>query len=521
MTLRTEAKMVKRTKAVAKAADPLVEELKTLAVSVISNIANANDLLKIYSLTEQAGQDAKLQGCITGLSMIQDVFHTLQQKGRFEFGKPAWSEHELDPARQIGVWLYDQYTEFCRLILRLLRKNPSSKIAKKAVDVLMSFICLESAHIRKKNGTQKLVFANNLHERLLLAMLSREKNFAKVCEHYIDGYLHAYDDVRYYTLRNVANLLEQNRSSPELGRLIRHTLVLVDDVNMATKEEELDGFIAGEADEDTGVEPLRNLNHHKKGFQDCWLTVLRMPLTRSQYKHILIGMEDNIIPYMSQPILLADFLTMSFQLGGITRLISLDDIFILIVKHGLEYPHFFDRVYEILDMDLLRVKYRDRVFYLLDVFFKSPLLSHSIVAAFVKRMTQLCLFAAVPVAKVLLALSYNLLRRFPTCKVLIDNPDAMDPVVDPFVMDEEKPGDAHALQSSLWEIKQLEAHFHTDIRHMASLFRKPLRAQDFDIQSLLPTNLLHLIEADEDKTIKASALEYRDFDFMEESEFSL
>jgi U3 small nucleolar RNA-associated protein 19 len=60
---------------------------------------------------------------------------------------------------------------------------------------------------------------------------------------------------------------------------------------------------------------------------------------------VLVRMHTRIIPHMASPLLLADFLFRALDAGGLLGMLALHGIFTLVTKHGLEYPHFYPRLY--------------------------------------------------------------------------------------------------------------------------------------------------------------------------------
>lgn len=81
--------------------------------------------------------------------------------------------------------------------------------------------------------------------------------------------------------------------------------------------------------------PLLQLRIHKRGFSDCWINLLKLPLTEEMYKKILLILHKRILPHMFEPKLLMDFLTDSFNVGGAVSLLALNGLFTLITEHGL------------------------------------------------------------------------------------------------------------------------------------------------------------------------------------------
>lgn len=74
---------------------------------------------------------------------------------------------------------------------------------------------------------------------------------------------------------------------------------------------------------------------------------------------------------------------------------------------------------------------------------------------------------------------YNLLKRHPSCKVLIHREgDAVTSYTDdPFVETEENPAKCRALDSSLWETQALLHHYHADVARLPQVNANIRRAR--------------------------------------------
>jgi U3 small nucleolar RNA-associated protein 19 len=81
--------------------------------------------------------------------------------------------------------------------------------------------------------------------------------------------------------------------------------------------------------------PLLQLTVHRRGFSDCWLAFLKLPLTEEMYKKVLLILHKRILPHLAEPKLLMDFLTDSYNVGGAVSLLALNGLFTLIVDHNL------------------------------------------------------------------------------------------------------------------------------------------------------------------------------------------
>ena len=64
-------------------------------------------------------------------------------------------------------------------------------------------------------------------------------------------------------------------------------------------------------------------------FGDAWLACLRLPLPPALYRRVLLFLPGNVIPYMTSPVRLADFLTAVYGLGGVQSVLALDALFLL------------------------------------------------------------------------------------------------------------------------------------------------------------------------------------------------
>eukprot|EP00850_Spirogloea_muscicola_P011130 SM000068S20562 [mRNA] locus=s68:158858:163752:- [translate_table: standard] len=227
----------------------------------------------------------------------------------------------------------------------------------------------------------------------------------------------------------------------------------------------------------------------RKAFNDAWLAFLRLPLPPDTYKQVLGRLASDVIPHMTSPVLLSDFLTDSYERGGATSVMALASLFLLITQHGLEYPGYYAKLYALLDHAVFLVRHRARFFewadlrsfawccgrnQLVDASLKSTHLPAYLAAAFAKKLARLALHAPPQGALVVIALVHNLLRRHPAINTLVHRPEALPlprqaseaasaeaqrPGVDPFRMTEADPARCDAQSSSLWEMETLRQHY--------------------------------------------------------------
>lgn len=58
----------------------------------------------------------------------------------------------------------------------------------------------------------------------------------------------------------------------------------------------------------------------------------------------------------------SDFLTRSYDIGGVISVMALNSLYILMTQHGLEYPNFYEKLYALLAPSIFMAKHRARFF---------------------------------------------------------------------------------------------------------------------------------------------------------------
>lgn len=234
-----------------------------------------------------------------------------------------------------------------------------------------------------------------------------------------------------------------------------------------------------EASSLTGKPKWMDGKRHRRMFSDAWLALLRSDFPPDIYRKILTRLHVDVMPHMVNAQLLSDFCVNSIDIGGLTGMLALNGLFVLMTQHGLEYPTFYNRLYELLDSSCFHANHRRGFFQLMDVFLKSPALPAYLVASFIKRFARLSLSAPPAGALTCVGFIHNLLRRHKSCVVLVHRPTLEgEPAVmmkdDPFLADERDPAKTNALKSSLWEMETMRSHYFPQIPKMVSLLERDL-----------------------------------------------
>jgi len=250
-------------------------------------------------------------------------------------------------------------------------------------------------------------------------------------------------------------------------------------------------------------EQLVHLPSHRRAFAKAWLALLALPLSPAQHKIALKHLPDHVIGELPQPLLLADYLTQSYEQGGVVAVLALESLFALIVKHNLDYPKFFASLYRLCTCEVLSAKYRGKFMKLLTMSLRSANMPAYLVAAFAKRLAGLALRVPGPSALYCVAQVTWLLRHHPECSVLVhrlqrhvdgaaaagssssssSSSGGFTDGYDPF--EEHDLEKANALQSSLWELDTL-AHHHL---HTVATFAQAVQAPHSTADSADAPNL--------------------------------
>ncbi len=227
--------------------------------------------------------------------------------------------------------------------------------------------------------------------------------------------------------------------------------------------------------------------------EEAWLSVLRSPhLTLALRKSLLRVTSTKILPWLSRPEILMDFLTDSYDVGGSTSLLALSGLFHLITIKNLDYPSFYPKLYSLIDADLLQSKHRSRFLRLLHTFLSSTRLPAALIASFMKLLSRRALFAPPAAIVAIIPYIYNLLKTHPTTTFMIHRPPrppytkSTDNLgEDPFDVRQSDPQKTGAIDSSLWELESLQSHYHPNVASLARIISEQFTKQQYNIEDFL------------------------------------
>ncbi|KAG8515027.1 Nucleolar complex protein 4 [Galemys pyrenaicus] len=514
--------------------------LGRLLEAVLASRAEANAVFDILAVLQSEDQE-EIQEAVRACSRL---FGAMLERGELFVGQLPPEETVMagsqGATRKYKVWMRHRYHSCCSRLGELLAHS-SFKVKELALGTLMKFVQLEGAYpLEKPKWEGHYLFPRSLFKVVVGGLLSLEEDCSLLLSQFREYLEH--DDIRYHAMQATSEAIARvtdghpevswsarfggrggSRADAEAGHrqvplaFWNNTFTLLSSVSLPRQDSAISSFYVqrpggmGVGDpRPVQLDPCSFcvLQEHRKAFQQMWLSFLQHKLPLSLYKKVLVILHDAILPHLAQPSIMIDFLTRAYDLGGALSLLALNGLFILIHKHNLEYPDFYQKLYGLLDPSVFHVKYRARFFHLADLFLSSSHLPAYLVAAFAKRLARLALTAPPEALLMVLPFICNLLRRHPACRVLIHRPQGPELDADPYDPGEEDPAKSHALESSLWELKALQHHYHPEVSQAASVINQALSVPEVPIAPLLELTAFELFEQDLKKGSESVPLEF-------------
>ncbi|CAO2629022.1 Nucleolar complex protein 4 homolog [Lemmus lemmus] len=443
-------------------------ELGRLVQALLTSRGQANAVFDILAVLQSEDPEDIQEGVRT----CSRLFGTLLEREELFVGSLPREDAVLAGSQgathKYKVWMRHRYHSCCNRLEELLT-HPSFQV-KVSLEVLGP----------KPQWESHYLFPRTLLRAVVGGLLTPEDDHSLLISQFCE-YLE-YDDVRYHTMQAATRTVAQvtSQQSEVSSTFWNNAFMLLSAVNLPLQEHDLTKFYVKHTQYTYCLVPLQE---HRKAFQEMWLGFLKHKLPLSLYKKVLVAMHDSILPHLAQPTLMIDFLTSACDMGGAISLLALNGLFILIHKHNLEYPDFYQKLYGLLDPSIFHVKYRARFFHLADLFLSSSHLPAYLVAAFAKRLARLALTAPPEALLMVLPFICNLLRRHPACRVMVHRPQELD--ADPYDPIEKDPAKSRALESCLWELQTLQQHYHPEVSRAAGVINQVLSVPEVSIAPLL------------------------------------
>ncbi|XP_027331363.1 nucleolar complex protein 4 homolog B isoform X2 [Abrus precatorius] len=488
-----------------------IAELKTLGNQLLSSASHINNLPLLLTFVSPTSPPHHV---LESLLSLHSFFLPLLPRLPSSAATTAPSDGDQSEFIYL-TWLRSKFDEFLKSLIDVLASQQSDETLKELVlDTLMEFV-------KVANGG---AFHSALYHRLLQSIVHSTSPVTFLVDLLASKYF-KYIDVRYFTfisLNKLASTLDGKDLSVEgadvttesqlssnmvcvihnMYYTISHVPPLqgsdnTSDFEMWSRSENDNKQLSGDVDaDDKQLKPQKHKNvlssakiakKMKLKFTKAWVAFLRLPLPLDIYKEVLVNLHQVVIPHLSNPIMLCDFLTRSYDVGGVVSVMALSSLFVLMTQYGLEYPNFYEKLYALLVPSIFMAKHRARFFQLLDSCLKSPLLPAYLAASFAKKLSRLLLLVPPSGALVITALIHNILRRHPSINCLVHREDDVDEGkedhgtdegtaansdndktgatpcqksgIDHFNNCETNPKKSGAMRSSLWEIDTILHHY--------------------------------------------------------------
>ncbi|XP_067862272.1 nucleolar complex protein 4 homolog [Heptranchias perlo] len=495
-----------------RAAGPQLEaeaEAQAQLELVLGSRKNANTVFDILEGLE-ADQEAEI---LTAIRTCSKLFCTFLQQGELFVGQlPGEAEAlsaDYNAEKKYKIWMRHRYNSCIEQILNLMI-HKSDQVQEVALCTLMKFVQAEGRWpLFKYEEEEHYTFPRELLKSVVERLLQVERDSSSQLARFRE-YLE-YEDIRFYVMASAAENIPrvaQDSKGAVLPVYRRNVFALLSSIHMPDEQSDLKNFLVKQASKHDEWKAAK-LKEHKRKFERLWLAFLKHKLPTNLYKKVLVILHESILPHMSKPTLMIDFLTAAYEIGGAISLLALNGLFYLIHHHNLEYPDFYKKLYSLLDPSVFHVKYRARFFHLLDLFLSSSHLPAYLVAAFSKRLSRLTLTSPPQALLMVIPFICNLIRRHPSCKALVHRPiGPQDLSADPYIMDEEDPAKCRAMESSLWELQTLQKHYHPDVANAAATINKALSNQEADLSTLLDLSVSVLFEKEPKKRARSAPLEF-------------
>ena len=444
------------------------KEIKALVADLIGERSKVKQL---PDLVEALSDSETTRPAVNG---IAKVFTHIIRRGDF---KALGGENEDDPAVKYASWLLAVFDEAWAKMVALLSDESQKKSLKElTLSVLMKLATAlhNEGKVTSKWSAQDQDRFNSVVDQLCSKTTDMTAIIDRFQE-YVD-----YLDVKFYLIQSLARSLKNLTSGKKAAEsktslaFRKNVLRILEILNFGDSSDDGPGLLCQE-----GFEcPEESMN---KNFNSIWESYLKLKAETNVdiYKRVLILLTDKVMPVLSKPLLLTDFLMESYSVGGSISLLALNGVFILINEHNLEYPDFYTKLYALCTPELLHAKYRARFFHLANMFLASTHLPEYLVAAFVKRFSRLALTG--PSNSLLLILPFigNLLLRHKSLAKMIDCEE------DNYIMDEPDPSKCKAVDSGLWEIKTLQNHAMPQVAQAAKFINKSLPQMEWNLEDYL------------------------------------
>lgn len=490
---RRESKSKSRRKSPSEDGDDPQAGILQLEAQILESRKHYNNIATLLQLARQA--DAENEAPILAVVALCRVFSRLLATGDMVKSKGMGEAEAV-----IASWLKERYKEFLSLLLKDFLQSDHPAKQSVALTLLMRLVQEESK--ADKNYSVKNGPLLKLVETLLFLPADDPNR-----DEFAEKYFKQFDDIRYHTFKTIKAVMDSDLEMPARHLVAANCLSLLSTLERVPKSQsDIQNFHT----QSKAKSPIPSLRAYKEKAQEAWLATMRAGLSKDQRKLILSSFSHQIAPWFQQPEMLMDFLTDSYNVGGATSLLALSGLYYLISEKNLDYPSFYLKLYSLLDDGLLHSKHRSRFFRLLDTFMSSTHLPAALVASFIKRLSRLALHGPPAGVVVVIPWVYNMFKRHPACTFMMHRKlpasqlAALDEtgMHDPFSMSEPDPVLTDAIESSVWELEALQAHYHPNVATLAKIISEQFTKRSYNLEDFLDHSYTALLDGELNRELK-------------------
>ncbi|VEU21566.1 DEKNAAC102512 [Brettanomyces naardenensis] len=514
-----------------------VEEIKALYTEIKQSPKYYNNIVKlqqefdlqIESIDSKGNREEVIRALVLTLAKVFELLISTDELGI--------SRRNTEKEITVAKWLRTKYRAYLQGIFNLwhvsVRGDSVVSLQIDGLNSVMNLLRVESDNMGPSKNEPyfaAVTFRSILGSLLTTGDVSEIQKQGSTIDNplvleFYEKYFSKQWDVKYVLFEELGlNFVDTVADSVESQKLLFSNLMTLVKFGPMYPTKEIEEYTA-----ETLVSRLpsriSDLTKFRSKFEKAWAQIMgTIKLTPSQYKSILLILHKRIIPFSNNPTRLMDFLTDSYNLGFEEKdisisILALNGLWELMKSYNLEYPNFYSKLYAILTPQLLHLNYRSRFLRLLDLFMSSTHLSATIVASFIKKLSRLSLTAPAAGVISVIPFIYNLLKRHPTCMLLIHNVEDEESKAkefhDPFNDKEIDPSKTNALESSLWELETMMNHYHPQVASLAKILSQPFGKNSYNIEDFLDWSYQMLLDSELKKKFKGElSVEFEKWDTL-------
>jgi U3 small nucleolar RNA-associated protein 19 len=461
-----------------------MDRILLLEEQIFDSKANMNNIPVLIGIAKNGSSEKEAEALAAAVSLCR-IFIRLM-------GSELLSTKEKRSKKELRVisWLKNMLLEYQDILKRLLLRED---LAGTALTMSMRVLPVD-----KRLSENENTFPLQFFTEVVALVIVQQTLVEGLLDEFVEKWVDEYDDVRYYTFVALRTILDREDATTSTApEIFRDTFKLLNSIQgVPEPSEKLDTFYLGLKSSHVASKPLKL----RTQAQGAWMALFKFVQTEEQREQVLEEGAANVAPWFIQPELLMDFLSECYDAQGRMSMMALSGAFYLMQETNLEFPEFYNRVYSLIDEELLSSKNRSKFFRLMETLLKSSHLPATLAASFMKRLARLCLHAPPSAIVLVVPWMYNTFRDHPQTTFMMHRTPRKEEeleravVEDPFLPEEEDPLETKAIDSCVWEIVHLQDHWHANVAKIAKIVAEQFTKQFYNLEDFLDHSYSSLLE---------------------------